>query len=85
MVLNKGEDILPTILIVHFPAQDFSHILLVFLMSVLLFTSFSRSILCTSKAWYSISSIFVFCRLIPETSRLITSVVVTFWSKAFLF
>ena len=34
----KGEDILLTILIVHFLDQEFSHILLVFLMGVLLFT-----------------------------------------------
>ena len=35
--------------IAHFLAQDFSHILDVFLVGVLLFTPHSRSILCTTK------------------------------------
>ena len=69
MVLNEGKGILLTNLIVHFLAQDFSHILLVFLVGVLLFTSYSRSILCTTKAWYSISSIFESCSLVLTKSH----------------
>ena len=47
--------------IAHFLAQNCSHIQQIFLVGILLFTPYSRSILRTAKIWYKISSIFVSC------------------------
>ena len=61
MVLNEGNDILLTILIVYFPAQYFSHILLVFLVGVLQFRPIVGAYFVPQRLGFSISSIFVSC------------------------